>query len=175
MHLNDGVDFLGFNIRRYRSKLLIKPSKAAVKRIRARLAAELRALRGHNAQMVLIRLNPIIRGWSAYYRHCVSARVFNALDNYVWKLTDRWARFTHPHKGRRWIVSRYFGAVHPSRRDRWVFGDRDAPTWLSSPGRRSPGIPWSRAGRPRTTPPWPTTGRPGAVAGDPRWTGPGRG
>ena len=73
MHLDDGVDFLGFNVRRYRGKLLIKPSKAAVKRIRARLTAEMRALRGHNAQMVLIRLNPIIRGWSAYYRHVVSA------------------------------------------------------------------------------------------------------
>ena len=73
VHLDDGVDFLGFNVRRYRGKLLIKPSKAAVKRIRARLTAEMKALRGHNAQMVLIRLNPIIRGWSAYYRHAVSA------------------------------------------------------------------------------------------------------
>ncbi|SON64070.1 Group II intron-encoded protein LtrA [Mycobacterium simulans] len=130
VHLDDGVDFLGFNIRRYRNKLLIKPSKAAVKRIRARLTAEMRALRGHNAQMVLIRLNPIIRGWSAFYRHCVSARVFDALDDHVWKLTDKWARFTHPHKGRRWIVSRYFGAFHPSRRDRWVFGDRDSGAYL---------------------------------------------
>ncbi len=52
-HLDDGVDFLGFNVRRYRGKLLIKPSKAAVKRIRARLTTEMRALRGHNAQMVL--------------------------------------------------------------------------------------------------------------------------
>jgi RNA-directed DNA polymerase len=85
VHLDDGVDFLGFNVRRYRGKLLIKPSKAAVKRIRARLTAEMKALRGHNAQMVLIRLNPIIRGWSAYYRHAVSARVFNELDNHVWK------------------------------------------------------------------------------------------
>ncbi len=34
VHLDDGVDFLGFNVRRYRGKLLIKPSKAAVKRIR---------------------------------------------------------------------------------------------------------------------------------------------
>ena len=73
VHLDDGVDFLGFNVRRYRGKLLIKPSKAAVKRIRARLTAEMRALRGHNAQLVLIRLNPIIRGWSAYYRHVVSS------------------------------------------------------------------------------------------------------
>jgi RNA-directed DNA polymerase len=35
VHLDEGVDFLGFNIRRYGDKLLIKPSKAAVKRIRA--------------------------------------------------------------------------------------------------------------------------------------------
>ena len=78
VRLDDGVDFLGFSVRRYRGKLLIKPGKAAVKRIKARLTAEMKALRGHNAQMVLIRLNPIIRGWSAYYRHCVSSKVFDA-------------------------------------------------------------------------------------------------
>ena len=130
VHLDDGVDFLGFNVRRYRGKLLIKPSKAAVKRIRARLTAEMKALRGHNAQMVLIRLNPVIRGWSAYYRHAVSARVFNELDYHVWKLTYKWAKFTHPHKGKRWITSRYFGAFNSSRRDRWVFGDRDSGAYL---------------------------------------------
>jgi RNA-directed DNA polymerase len=97
------------------AKLPIKPSKAAVKRIRARLTAEMRALRGHNTQMVLIRLNPIIRGWSAYYRHAVSARVFNELDAHVWKLTYKWANFTHPHKGKRWITSRYFGAFNSAR------------------------------------------------------------
>jgi len=130
VHLDEGVDFLGFNVRRYRGKLLIKPSKAAVKRIRARLTAEMKGLRGHNAQMVLIRLNPIIRGWSAYYRHAVSARVFNELDCHVWKLTYKWASFTHPHKGKRWITSRYFGAFNSSRRDRWVFGDRDSGAYL---------------------------------------------
>jgi hypothetical protein len=30
--LTDGFDFLGFNLRRYRGKLLIKPSKAAIRR-----------------------------------------------------------------------------------------------------------------------------------------------
>ena len=58
-----------------------------MKRIKARLTAEIKALRGHNAQMVLIRLNPVIRGWSAYYRHCVSSKVFDALDDHMWKLT----------------------------------------------------------------------------------------
>ena len=130
VHLDDGVDFLGFNMRRYRGKLLIKPSKAAVQRIRERLATEMKDLRGHNAQMVLIRLNPIIRGWSAYYRHGVSARVFNELDSYVWKLTYKWAKWTHPRKPKRWIIARYFGAFNSSRRDRWVFGDRDSGAYL---------------------------------------------
>jgi RNA-directed DNA polymerase len=130
VRLNDGVDFLGFNVRRYRGKLLIKPSKAAVKRIKARLTAEMRALRGHNAREVIIRLNPVIRGWSAYYRHCVSSTVFDALDDHLWKLTYKWAMWTHPHKGKRWIVRRYFGRFVPSRRDRWVFGDRDSGAYL---------------------------------------------
>jgi RNA-directed DNA polymerase len=130
VHLDDGVDFLGFNVRRYRGKLLIKPSKAAVKRIRARLSAEMKALRGHNAREVVIRLNPVIRGWSAYYRHCVSSKVFDALDDHMWKLTYKWTMWSHPHKGKRWIIRRYFGKFVPSRRDRWVFGDRDTGAYL---------------------------------------------
>jgi len=130
VHLDQGCDFLGFNIRRYHGKLLIKPSKAALVRVRKRLAAEMRALRGVNAEAVMTRLNPIIRGWSAYYRHVVSAKEFNALDDYVWKLTYKWAKHTHPHKPKRWIVSRYFGRFHPTRKDKWVFGDRETGAYL---------------------------------------------
>ena len=36
----------------------------------------------------------------------------------------------HPHKGKRWIAARYFGAFNPARRDRWVFGDRDSGAYL---------------------------------------------
>ncbi|MEV6638421.1 hypothetical protein AB0M54_47685 [Actinoplanes sp. NPDC051470] len=32
--LDEGFDFLGFNVRRYRGLLLIKPSKTALRRIR---------------------------------------------------------------------------------------------------------------------------------------------
>jgi RNA-directed DNA polymerase len=60
--LSEGFDFLGFNARRYHSKLLIKPSKAAIRRLRKRLAAEMRALRGSNAAAVIAVLTPIIRG-----------------------------------------------------------------------------------------------------------------
>jgi RNA-directed DNA polymerase len=125
-----GVDFLGFTARRYSGKLLITPSKAAVKRIRARLSAEMRALRGANAEAVLQRLNPIIRGWAAYYRIVVSSKTFDALDYHMWKLTYKWAKFHHPQKSKRWIINRYFGMFNKSRRDRWVFGDRDSGAYL---------------------------------------------
>ena len=125
-----GVDFLGFTARRYHGKLLITPSKAAVKRIRARLSAEMRALRGANAEAVLQRLNPIIRGWAAYHRVVVSSKTFDALDYHMWKLTYKWAKFRHPHKSKRWITNRYFGMFNKSRRDRWVFGDRDSGAYL---------------------------------------------
>jgi RNA-directed DNA polymerase len=130
VHLDDGFDFLGFNVRRYRGKLLIKPSKAALRRHRERLAAEVRALRGANAVAVIQRLNPIIRGWSAYYRTVVSSAAFAKLDHYLWKLIYKWACRSHRNKSGRWVFNRYFDAFNKSRRARWVFGDRDSGAYL---------------------------------------------
>src|SRR6266496_2453069 len=75
--VTEGFDFLGFNLRCYpNGKLLIKPSATAIKRLRERLAKEFRALRGANVAAVLAKIVPITRGWSAYYKTVVSARVF---------------------------------------------------------------------------------------------------
>ena len=60
----------------------------------------------------------------------MSSKVFDALDDHMWKLTYKWAKWSHPHKGKRWIVRKYFGRFVPSRRDRWVFGDRDSGAYL---------------------------------------------
>jgi RNA-directed DNA polymerase len=128
--LNEGFDFLGFNVRRYRGKLMIKPSKAAIRRIRERLRTEMLALRGANAQAVIKRLNPIIRGWAAYYRTVVSSRTFSVLDDYLWRLTYKWATFSHSNKPTSWVVDQYFGQFNKSRRDRWVFGDRKSGACL---------------------------------------------
>jgi RNA-directed DNA polymerase len=128
--LEEGFDFLGFNVRRYRGKLLIRPSKAAVRRIRERLRTELRSLRGTNAPTVIKKLNPIIRGWAAYYRTQVSSATFGALDGYLWQLTFKWAVFSHANKPKRWAVARYYGRFNKARQDRWVFGDRQSGAYL---------------------------------------------
>jgi RNA-directed DNA polymerase len=131
VHLNQGCDFLGFNIRRYHGKLpLIKPSDHAVGRIRERLRTEMRALVGSNAASVMRTLTPIIRGWAAYYRIGVSSAVFSALDDYMWKLLYKWIKRTHPNKSRWWRMDRYFDRFNRSRNNRWVFGDKDTGAYL---------------------------------------------
>jgi RNA-directed DNA polymerase len=132
--LSEGFDFLGFNLRRYpNGKLLVKPGAMAIKRVRERLAKEFRALRGANVSAVLARIVPITRGWVAYYRTAVSSRAFAALTDYLWKLTYKWACWTHPNKPKRWIADRYFRKFDKFRNDRWVFGNKDTGAYLPKP------------------------------------------
>jgi RNA-directed DNA polymerase len=79
---------------------------------------------------VIKRLNPIIRGWAAYYRTQVSAEVFETLDQHLWELTFKWARFSHANKPTRWVVARSWGRYNKARQDRWVFGDRHSGAYL---------------------------------------------
>jgi RNA-directed DNA polymerase len=130
VHLDQGCDFLSFNIRRYRGKLLIKPSVDAIKRIRRRLRAEVRALYGANVAAVTKALPPIIRGWAAYHRVVVSSKVFSALDDYMWRLLYKWTKYSHPTKPKHWVVARYFGRFNMAREDRWVFGDRETGIYV---------------------------------------------
>ncbi len=132
--LTEGFDFLGFNLRRYpNGKLLIKPGATAIKRFRERLAKEFRALRGYNVAAVLAKIVPIVRGWVAFYRTVVSSRVFSALSDYLWRLTYKWACWSHQNKPKHWIAGRYFRKFDKFRADRWVFGDKDTGAFLPKP------------------------------------------
>ncbi|WP_326700798.1 group II intron maturase-specific domain-containing protein [Streptomyces sp. NBC_01754] len=90
----------------------------------------MRALRGSNVSAVLHKIDPIVRGWSAYYRTVVSSAAFTALDDYMWKLTYKWAKHGHQNKSRHWIVNRYFGQFNKSSKNRWVFGNRETGAHL---------------------------------------------
>ena len=72
--------FPSFNIRRYRtsqgSKALTRPSREAMKKIRRRLADELRAMRGDPESRSSTTLNPVIRGQANYYRSGASKKAF---------------------------------------------------------------------------------------------------
>jgi RNA-directed DNA polymerase len=90
-----------------------------------------RSLLGTNAVAIIKKLNPIIRGWAAYYRHVVSTEVFASLDAYIWRLLWKWARRSHRAKSRMWVGHHYWDKFHPARNDRWVFGDRKSGAFLT--------------------------------------------
>ena len=114
----------------------------------------MRSLRGTNSQAVLRTLNPIIRGWAAYYRGVVSEETFSTLDTYMWRPTYKWATYSHPNKSKRWVVNRHYGRFNRSRHDHWGSATAEAaPTCSSSPGRGSCETSSSPARRPQTTPP----------------------
>jgi RNA-directed DNA polymerase len=135
--LEEGFNFLGFNIRRYKSKitksgwkLLIKPSKEAVAKHRKRLKQEWKALRGHNIQAILRKLNPIIRGWGNYFRGGVAKKTFGKLDYWMYFKEIRYSKHTHPNKPKQWWKARYFGKLNLDRQDKWVFGDKQTGAYL---------------------------------------------
>ena len=97
---------------------------------RQKLADEMRKLRGSNAGAVISALNPVIRDGAAYHRSQAATETFSALGHYTWQLTWKWATRNHPGKGKRWVKDRYYGKFCPSRNDTWVFGDRDAKSYL---------------------------------------------
>jgi RNA-directed DNA polymerase len=117
-HVSDGFDFLGFNVRTYKRKLLIKPSKDAQIRVLCKVRGIIRESKAATQQDLIDRLNPVIRGWAYYYRHVVSAQAFNRLDFHIWKALWRWATRRHPIKGGRWVKKRYFHIIGLRH---WVF------------------------------------------------------
>ena len=136
VHMEEGFDFLGFNIRHYQARsrtgkvCLVKPSQASLRKLRERLKAEWKHLHGANVATVISRLNPIIRGWANYYRNSVAKATFQKLDHLMWRWAWRWAKRQHPNKGRKWIKQRYFGRFNRRRKDNWVMGDRKSGAYL---------------------------------------------
>lgn len=117
-HIDGGFDFLGQTVRKYRGKLLIKPSKESLKRFLAEVRGVIKANKQAKAGELITFLNPKIRGWVNYHRHAVSSRVYSKIDKHIFQALWRWARRRHPRKAAKWLRRRYFG-THGSRT--WTF------------------------------------------------------
>jgi RNA-directed DNA polymerase len=141
VHLTEGFDFLGFNVRLYECpkttktgyKLLIKPSGESVKEIREKLKAEWiraigRRLSGRDA--TIYRINSIVRGWANYFRVSVAKETFAKLDCWMWNRECRYANQTHPKKHSKWKRKKYFGKMNSKSNDIWVFGDKQTGAYV---------------------------------------------
>src|SRR3990167_1271354 len=117
IHINDGFDFLGMNIRKYNGKLLITPAKSSVKRFLADIRDTIKSQATSTTAVLIRLLNAKIRGWSNYYRHVCSSKTFVRIDHEIFKAIWRWAVRRHPKKGAAWIKEKYF---HKRKHLNWI-------------------------------------------------------
>ncbi len=117
----EGFNFLGFTIEQPRRKLYMRPQDEKIKKFLNRLREIVWSNKQLDQRKLIRRLNPVLRGWAMYYRYSDANRAFEIVDYELWKLLWRWAKRRHPHKGKKWILNKYFGKVGEVN---WLFRDK---------------------------------------------------
>jgi RNA-directed DNA polymerase len=117
-HIDNGFDFLGFNIRKYNGKLLTKPSKKNITAFLDNIRQIIKTNATAKTENLIYLLNPKLRGWANYYRHGVSSRTFSTVDHNIFVALRNWAKRRHPNKDKDWIDNKYFCSIEY---DNWVF------------------------------------------------------
>ena len=117
-HINEGFDFLGFNIRKYQSKLLIKPGEKGIKAFLEKVERTVDNARGKTTKDLIDELNPIITGWANHNKYVVSKKIFTKVDHLIFQKIWAWAKRRHPNKNRHWIQSKYYKRINTRK---WVF------------------------------------------------------
>ena len=111
-HIDQGFNFLGFSLKKYNGKLLIKPEDGKPRELLEKVRVFLKSHRGIAFHVMLIKLNRIIRGWAYAYRKAVSKERMCYIDNQVYLLVRKWLKREHRSKTWAWISKRYYRRLH---------------------------------------------------------------
>lgn len=117
-HIDEGFDFLGVNIRKYKGKLIIKPAKSNVKRFLTGIRQTIKKNATSRTENLIWSLNSKIRGWANHFRHVCSKKTFAYVDHQIFKALWQWAERRHPKKGKRWVQNKYWRS---DKLRNWVF------------------------------------------------------
>ena len=123
-HVDDGFDMLGWTFRRFKEKLIVKPSKKSVKALNASLHNTVLERGKAWKQEDLIRvLNRQLRGWANYHQSVCAKDAFSRTDHILYEMLWRWAKRRHPKKNRKWITANYW---YSKGLRNWVFSTKNA-------------------------------------------------
>lgn len=125
VHIEQGFDFLGWNFRKYKEKLLIKPSRKNVQAFYGKVREIIATSLALPTAMLIQRLSPVLRGWARYHQGVVAKATFSKLDHLIYWRLIRWGHRRHPRKSRKWIYDHYWTDTGTRRQfegigiDRW--------------------------------------------------------
>jgi len=118
-HIDDGFDMLGWTFRKFKGKLIIKPSKKAMNAFKASLHETILGRGKAWDQDKLIRkLNQQIRGWANYHQAVCASQAYSNIDYTIFNMLWRWAKRRHSKKGHKWVADRYWHTIGTRN---WVF------------------------------------------------------
>ena len=123
-HIDDGFDMLGWTFRKFKGKLIIKPSKKALKAIKTALHETILGRgKAWKQEDLIKKLNQQIRGWANYHQSVCASEAFTHIDYVLYELLWRWAKRRQPQKSREWIASNYW---HTKQNKNWVFSTENS-------------------------------------------------
>ena len=118
-HIDAEFDFLGWTYRKFKGKLIVKPSKDSIKSLISKMSTILlKECKACTQTETIRRLNQLIRGWTNYHKHTVVSYSFSYINNTLYLLLQRWAKHRHPNKNAWWRLNKYW---HHKGNKPWLF------------------------------------------------------
>lgn len=151
-HIDRGLDFLGFRIQRqrkpgsWRRYVYIYPTKAALAAVKARVRDLTQGVTNPSLTLLIHWLNPVLRGWTSYFRHASSSRTFSYLRAFVWRRVVCWLRHKHKRANWQWLRRRYLPGWWPTEGTAVLFNPGAVRVnWYRYRAHRIPS-PWESVG-----------------------------
>ncbi len=119
VHIDEGFDFLGFHIQRHTQKgsgrryIYTYPSKKSMHSIRRKVKLLTKRITYQEADVLMLRLNSMARGWAQYFRHASSSTAYHHLQRYMWWRFWYWLHKQHPRTSGRKLIHRYYNGWWP--------------------------------------------------------------
>ncbi len=108
-HIDEGFDMLGWTFRKFKGKLIIKPSKNAIKAFVSTLSETvLKRGKAWRQDLLIKKLNQKILGWTNYHQSVCASDAFAHIDHILFGFLWKWAKRRHPKKRKPWIFARYW-------------------------------------------------------------------
>jgi RNA-directed DNA polymerase len=109
-YIKDGFSFLGQDIRKPVRKLIITPGKDGFMNLIRTIGDLIRRHTSAPMEVLITKLNSLLRGWANYHRYVIATRVFSRVDDYVYNQLWRMLHTRHDNKSSGWLTKKYWSA-----------------------------------------------------------------
>jgi RNA-directed DNA polymerase len=134
-HINDGINFLGFNIQRVKPErrwvVHLRPTEKGIERIKKKVKdLSTRGWTWLDEYIQLIRLNALARGWAEYYKHTSLLEDIEDVTRYVWFRHLQWLMRKHKGARKNELITAKTKVIH--NRTRWTAKIQEGGTTLET-------------------------------------------